>query len=62
MAEKFSEKMKKLEKIVESLEDDSIDIDKSMKKFEKGINLYNELNDLLKEAENKIEILNKKEK
>ena len=62
MAENFSEKMKKLEKIVKSLEDDSIDIDKSMKKFEKGINLYNELNDLLKEAENKIEILNKKEK
>ncbi|MGM0379379.1 MAG: exodeoxyribonuclease VII small subunit [Bacillota bacterium] len=62
MAENFSEKMKKLEKIVKSLEDDSIDIDKSMKKFEKGINLYNELNDLLKKAENKIEILNKKEK
>lgn len=62
MAENFSKKMKKLEKIVNSLEDDSIDIDKSMKKFEKGINLYNELNKQLKKAENKIEILNKKEK
>lgn len=59
MSKAFEENMKALEEIVKSLEDDNINLDDSMKAFEKGIKLYNECNGILKNAENKIEILNK---
>ena len=60
MSKTFEENIKSLESIVKTLEADNSNLDESMKAFEKGIKLYNECNDLLKNAENKIEILNEK--
>jgi len=60
MSKTFEENIKSLEEIVKALEADNSNLDESMKAFEKGIKLYNECNDLLKNAENKIEVLNEK--
>jgi exodeoxyribonuclease VII small subunit len=60
MSKTFEENVKTLEEIVKALEADNSNLDASMKAFEKGIKLYNSCNDLLKNAENKIEILNEK--
>lgn len=56
----FSEKFQELEEIVEWFSGDAKDIDESLKKFERGIELSNELRAFLKETENKVEKIKKK--
>jgi exodeoxyribonuclease VII small subunit len=53
----FEETLDKLEKIVNELEGGEVSLDQSIKKFEKGIELYNECRDFLADAEQKIKVL-----
>lgn len=60
MAElKFEEALKKLEQIVEGLEQGKIPLEESLKKYEEGIRLAKFCTEKLEEAEKKIEILTK---
>lgn len=60
MAElKFEEALKKLEQIVEGLEQGKISLEDSLKKYEEGIKLSRFCTEKLDEAEKKIEILTK---
>ncbi|HEV2413023.1 MAG TPA: exodeoxyribonuclease VII small subunit [Candidatus Saccharimonadales bacterium] len=56
----FEEKLKELELIVSWFESEDVDLDKSMKKFEQGMQLAKELEKELKEAENKVEVIKRK--
>jgi exodeoxyribonuclease VII small subunit len=47
-----------LEKIVGDLQQDDIDVDVAMQKYERGLELIKQLEKYLKTAENKIEKLN----
>lgn len=60
MKNEFENNIDLLKKIVTKLEKDNTNLEESMIDFEKGIKLYNECNKILKDAENKIEILNEK--
>ena len=51
---KFEDGMKRLEEIVESLEKGDLDIDKSLKLFEEGLDLSKKLQKELKGYEEKI--------
>lgn len=53
----FEEAMKKLEEITNELEDENIDLDTSVKKFEEGMKLSQKCNKILEDAEKKITIL-----
>ena len=53
----FEEAMQKLEKIAEELENENIDLDASVKKFEEGMALSQNCNKMLEDAEKKITIL-----
>ena len=53
----FESAMKQLEKIVDALEDDSISLDRALKKFEEGIKLAKFCEDTLNETEKKIQVL-----
>ena len=53
----FEKKSVALEKIVKSLEDENLTLDKAMKEYEKGVILAKELMDMLDTAESKINIL-----
>lgn len=53
----FEEALNKLEEIVHYLENESLDLDKSLKIFEEGMNLSRICNEKLEKAERKIEIL-----
>lgn len=53
----FEENMEKLEKIVTELEKGNLNLDDSVKKFEEGIKLSKECNEILEQAEKKITIL-----
>lgn len=53
----FEGTLDKLEKIVSELEGGDVSLDQSIKKFEKGIGLYNECRDFLSDAEQKIKVL-----
>lgn len=55
----FETKIKKLEKIVQDMEDETLDLEKSVKMFEEGIKLSGELTRELKEIKFKIERLKK---
>lgn len=58
MAEiKFEEALKKLEEIVEELEDGEISLDKSLAKYEEGVGLLVLCRKKLEQAKKKIEIL-----
>lgn len=65
MAEKkkinFEEAMKKLEEITAELENNDLDLDTSVSKFEEGMKLSKECNNILEEAEKRISILIKTE-
>jgi len=50
-------KLNDLEKILEELESGNLELDESLKKFEKGINLSRECQKTLEEAELKIKVL-----
>jgi exodeoxyribonuclease VII small subunit len=53
----FEESLKKLEKIVEKLEDGNVNLDDSIKSFEEGVVLVKECQKQLSEAEIKIQTL-----
>ena len=57
----FEESMQQLEKIANELEDGKITLEESVTKFEEGMKLSKECNDLLENAEKKITILLKKD-
>lgn len=58
----FEKAVKRLEEIVEELENSDLDIDKSLKTFEEGVKLSRFCTKKLDEAEKKIELLIKNEK
>ena len=53
----FEDTMKELEVIVKELENGDLNLDESVKKFEKGMNLSKNANKMIEEAEKKIMIL-----
>jgi exodeoxyribonuclease VII small subunit len=53
----FETSLKELEKIVRDLESGETNLDESLKKFEKGIELYKKCRSTLEGAEKKIKIL-----
>lgn len=55
--EKFEDKIVKLEEIVAELEKGNLSLDDSVKKFEEGIKISKECNEMLESAEKKITIL-----
>ena len=57
----FEEKLKQLEMVVQELESGKLNLEDSVKKFELGIKLSKECNEMLQKAEKKINILIKKE-
>ena len=57
MAPDFESSLKELEKIVRELESGEVTLDESLKKFEKGIELYKQCRHTLEGAEKKIKIL-----
>lgn len=57
----FEENMQGLENIVQELEKGDLNLEESIKKFEKGIELSKKCNQILEDAEKKITILIKKE-
>jgi len=57
----FEDTMKELELIVKELENGDLNLDESVKKFEKGMNLSKNANKMIEEAEKKIMILIKNE-
>ena len=57
----FEESMKKLETIVVELENGKLNLDESVKKFEEGMKIAKQCNNMLEEAEKKITILLEKD-
>lgn len=57
----FEENIQGLEQIVQDLEKGDLNLEDSIKKFEKGIELSKKCNEILENAEKKITILIKKE-
>ena len=57
----FEENMESLEKIVTELEKGDLNLDESIAKFEDGIKISKECNEILEEAEKKITILLEKD-
>ncbi|MEA5001363.1 MAG: exodeoxyribonuclease VII small subunit [Endomicrobiaceae bacterium] len=53
----FETSLKRLESIVEEMENSQLDIDKAMKLFEEGVSLVNDCSLKLDETKKKIEIL-----
>jgi len=58
---KFEEAMNELEKIANELEKGELDLDSSLNKFEEGIGLSKKCNEILEDAEKKINILLQKD-
>jgi len=56
---KFEEALKKLENIVDELENGSVPLEVSLKKYEDGIKLARFCSEKLDEAEKKVEVLSK---
>ena len=57
----FEEAMKKLEKIVTELESGNFNLDESVLKFEEGIKIAKQCNNMLENAEKRITILLEKD-
>lgn len=55
--DKFEEAMKKLENIVTELENGNLNLDESVQKFEEGMKIAKQCNNILEDAEKKITIL-----
>ncbi len=53
----FEQAMQKLETIASELENDNLDLDTSVKKFEEGMKLSQKCNKILEDAEKKITVL-----
>ena len=56
MKDNFEESMKNLENIVTELENGSLNLDESVKKFEEGMKIAKQCNEILENAEKKITI------
>lgn len=56
-AESYEEMLKKLEKIVQEIDDSNVPLEESMKKFEQGVVLCNNMYKKLAHAEEKVKIL-----
>jgi len=56
----FQEKMSDLDEILAWFESDEVNLEQSVTKYEQALALSKELQDELKNAQNKIETLNKK--
>ncbi len=54
---KFEESLKALEKIVEELEKGSLSLDVSLKKYEEGVKLAQQLSKRLEQAQKRVEVL-----
>ena len=62
MAElKFEEALKKLEKIVDDLENGELSLDEALKKYEEGVKLAQSCSQTLSAAQRKVELLMKKD-
>lgn len=59
--ENFEESMKKLETIVTELENGNLNLDESVQKFEEGMKIAKQCNNILEQAEKKITILLEKD-
>ena len=59
--ENFEESMKKLENIVIELENGNLNLDESVKRFEDGMKLAKQCNNILENAEKRITILLEKD-
>ncbi|CAM4144769.1 exodeoxyribonuclease VII small subunit [Lacicoccus alkaliphilus] len=57
--ETFEEKMNRLDEIVQALEKDDVPLEKSLELYKQGIELSRECERILKDAELKVETLNK---
>ena len=57
MKDNFEDTIKQLENIVNELENDELDLDTSVKKFEKGMELSKKCTKILEDAEKRISIL-----
>lgn len=55
----FKDALKKLESIVNELEDDTIDLEDALKKYEEGVKLVRQCNEYLEKAELKLKELEK---
>lgn len=55
----FEEKMNKLDGIVKELENDDVSLEKSLELYKKGVELSRECEKILRDAELKVETLNK---
>lgn len=53
----FEDAMKRLEEIANELEKNELDLDKSVEKFEEGMNLSKQCSEMLEKAEKKITML-----
>lgn len=58
---KFEKAMEELEKITTELEKGNLSLDESVEKFEEGMKLSKQCNDMIKKAEKKITILLQKD-
>ena len=56
----FEENMESLEKVVQELENDELNLEESIKKFEPGMELSKKCNEFLEDAEKRITVLIKK--
>ncbi len=61
MEKKFEDSLKKLDSIVNKLEDGDLSLDESLNLFEEGVKLFRFLGKKLDQAERKVEILLKDE-
>ncbi len=52
----FEETLKQLETVTEDLKSGNLTLDQSIKSFDLGVKLYEECNDILSEAKQKIEV------
>lgn len=59
--ETFEEKMQALEKIVRQLDEDEVSLEESLNLYQKGVELSSECDKILKNAELKVETLNRKD-
>ncbi len=57
MKNNFEDTIKQLEDIVKELESDNLDLDTSVEKFEKGMQLSKQCTKMLEDAEKRISIL-----
>lgn len=58
----FEELMKSLENIVTELENGNLNLDESVQKFEEGMKIAKQCNNILEDAEKKITILLEKDR